>query len=120
MTPETKKLVDKAVEAIQDKKGHNITIVDLTDMEGTITDAFVIAEGGSPTQVDAITDNVEEKMREDLGVKPYRIVGRQNSIWEAVDYIDMMVHTFTPEAREHYALERLWADAPTEQIADID
>lgn len=120
MTPEIKKLVDKAVEAIQDKKGHNITIIDLSDIEGCITKAFVISEGNSPVQVDAITDSVEEKMREDLGEKPLRIAGRENSIWEAMDYIDIMVHTFAPEARERYALDRLWADAPTQNIPDLD
>ncbi|MDE5986083.1 MAG: ribosome silencing factor [Prevotella sp.] len=119
MTEEIKKLVDKTVEAIQDKKGRGITVIDLSGIDGCITKAFVICDGGSPSQVEAISDNVEEKMRVDLREKPVKIAGLENSVWVAMDYVDIMVHVFVPETREHYDLEHLWADAPTEVIPDI-
>lgn len=120
MTTEIKKLVDKAVEAIQDKKGRDITVIDLSGIDGCITKAFVICEGGSPSQIEAITDSVEEKMRVDLGEKPGKVAGLENCVWVAMDYVDIMVHVFVPETRDHYDLERLWADAPSEQIPNLD
>lgn len=120
MTKEIQKLVDKVVEAIQDKKGTEITVIDLSGIDGCITKAFVICEGGSPSQIDAITDSIEEKMRVDLQEKPTKIAGRENSIWVAMDYVDVIVHIFVPEARDHYDLEHLWADAPTTLIPNLD
>lgn len=120
MNTEIKNLVNKAVEAIQDKKGRDITVIDLSGIDGCITKAFVICEGGSPSQIDAIADNIEEKMRVDLGEKPTKVAGRENSIWVAMDYVDIIVHIFVPEARDHYDLEHLWADAPTELIPNLD
>ena len=114
MTTEIKKLVDKAVEAIQDKKGRDITVINLSGIDGCITKAFVICEGGSPSQIEAITDSVEEKMRVDLGEKPVKVAGLENCVWVAMDYV------FVPETRDHYDLERLWADAPSEQIPNLD
>lgn len=120
MTETIQKLVDKAVEAIQDKKGRDITVIDLSGIDGCITKAFVICEGGSPNQLDAITDSIEEKMRVDLGEKPTKIAGQENSIWIAMDYVDIMIHIFVPEARDHYNLEHLWADAPAIEIPNLD
>ena len=119
MTTEIKTLVDKAVEAIQDKKGRDITVIDLSGIDGCITKAFVICEGGSPSQIEAITDSVEEKMRVDLGEKPVKIAGLENCVWVAMDYVDIMVHIFVPETRDHYALERLWADAEAVDLKGI-
>lgn len=120
MNTEIKNLVNKTVEAIQDKKGRDITVIDLSGIDGCITKAFVICEGGSPSQIDAIADNIEKKMRVDLGEKPTKVAGRENSIWVAMDYVDIIVHIFVPEARDHYDLEHLWADAPTELIPNLD
>lgn len=120
MTSETRKLIDKAVEGIQDKKGRDITIIDLSEIDGCITKAFVICEGGSPSQIEAIYDSVSDKMREDLHEKPVRTAGLENCIWVAMDYVDIMVHIFLPDARDHYNLEHLWADAPAEELPNID
>lgn len=120
MTSETRRLIDKAVEGIQDKKGRDITIIDLSEIDGCITKAFVICEGGSPSQIEAIYDSVSDKMRLDLQEKPVRTAGLENCIWVAMDYVDIMVHIFLPDARDHYNLEHLWADAPTEEIPNLD
>ncbi len=120
MTENVKSIVDKAIEGIQDKKGHSVSIVDMEGMEGTITQAFVVCEGTSPSQVSAIADGVEEKLRKDMGEKPMRVAGMENSIWVAMDYVDVMVHIFLPDARKFYDLESLWQDAPITSIPDLD
>lgn len=120
MTKEVRLLADTAVKGIQEKKGRSISIVDMEGMEGTVTQAFVICEGGSPAQVSAIMDSVEETMRKELNERPVRIAGAQNCIWVAMDYTDIMVHIFLPEARGFYNLEELWQDAPTIQIDEQD
>ena len=120
MTKEIKTLVDKTVEAIQDKKGQYITVIDLSKIDGCITKAFVICEGGSPSQIEAIAESVGDKMRLDLKEKPTTVAGLENCIWVAMDYVDIMVHIFLPDARDHYDLEHLWADAPTTEIPNLD
>ncbi len=120
MTENIKQMVDTAIKGIQEKKGHAIKVVDMEGMDGVICQAFVICEGSSPTQVAAIADSVEETMRKDLGEKPIKVAGLENSIWVAMDYVDVIVHTFLPDAREFYNLEDLWQDAPIQEIADLD
>ena len=107
-----KKLIDNIVEAIQDKKGHNIVSLDLSELEGTICDAFVVCNADSTTQVDAIADGIVEALEEKLGEKPRRVEGKTNAAWIAIDYVDVMVHIFLTPLREYYRLEQLWADAP--------
>ncbi|MBP3440099.1 MAG: ribosome silencing factor [Tidjanibacter sp.] len=106
------KLIENIVEAIQDKKGHNIVSLDLGELEGTICDAFVICNADSTTQVDAIADGIVEALEERLGEKPRRVEGMTNAVWVAVDYVDVMVHIFLTPLRDYYRLEQLWADAP--------
>ncbi|MBQ7451926.1 MAG: ribosome silencing factor [Prevotella sp.] len=120
MTENIQKLVDTIVNGIQEKKGHNISVIDMQGMEGVICQAFVVCEGGSPSQVSAICDSVEEMMRKEHKEKPTRIAGLENSIWVAMDYVDIIVHIFLPDARDFYSLESLWQDAPTIEIPDIE
>ena len=120
MTENIQQLVNTAVKGIQEKKGHGISVIDMEGMEGVICQAFVVCEGNSPSQISAIMDSVEETMRLDLKEKPVKIAGTENCIWVAMDYVDIIVHIFLPDAREFYALESLWQDAPTTQIPDLD
>lgn len=120
MKENIKTLVDVVVKGIQEKKGRSINVVDMDGIEGAITRAFVICEGGSPSQVSAIMESVEEFVRKELKEKPMRIAGTNNCIWVAMDYLDVMVHIFLPEARDFYNLEELWQDAPVTQIPDLD
>ena len=106
------KLIDAIVGAIQDKKGHNIVSLDLSELEGPICDAFVVCNADSTTQVDASADGIVEELEEKLGEKPRRVEGKTNAAWIAVDYVDVMVHIFLTPLREYYQLEQLWADAP--------
>ncbi len=114
-----KQLVDAIVEGIQDKKGTNIAILDLSKLDNTICQYFVICEGESTTQVDAITDGIEEYVREHLGDKPNHVEGRQNALWILVDYFDVVVHVFHKDQRGFYNLEELWADAKRTDIENL-
>jgi len=117
---QTKTLVNIITEAIQEKKGNGIVIADLTQIDGTICRYFVICQGNSPSQVDAITESVTDMAREKLHEKPAHIVGRENAQWVAMDYGDVLVHIFLPDVREYYDLEHLWEDAKLTRVPDLD
>jgi ribosome-associated protein len=117
---QVKILVEKITKGIQEKKGSNITIADLSGIEGSICRYFVICQGNSPAQVEAITDSVEETARIEAGEKPVHIVGLTHAQWVAMDYTDVMVHVFLPETREYYNLENLWEDAKLTRLPDVD
>lgn len=114
------KLVEAIVKGIQEKKGQNITIADLSGIDGSIANYFVICEGNSTSQVEAIADSVSETARIDAGEKPVRVIGLPQAYWVAMDYVDVLVHVFIPEAREYYNLENLWQDADITKVPNID
>lgn len=116
----TTDLVKSIIEGIQEKKGRDIAVANLTKIAKAPCDYFVICTCGSPQQVDAVTDSVEEFTGKQYGEHPTLIAGRQNAVWVAMDYGTVMVHIFVPETREHYDLEHLWEDAKLEQIPNID
>lgn len=113
-------LVETITKGIQEKKGKRIVVVDLNAVDGAICNYFVICQGSSPAQVDAITDSVGEMARKELGEKPSMVAGQDNAQWVAMDYSDVMVHIFQPDVREYYDLEHLWEDAPMTWIPDED
>ena len=113
-------LVKTITEAIQEKKGSRIVVADLTKIEGTICHYFIICQGNSPTQVDAIAESVGDLCRERLKEKPAHVVGRETAQWVAMDYGDVLVHIFLPDVREYYDLEHLWEDAELTVMEDVD
>lgn len=117
---ETKLLIEKITEGIQEKKGKNIVIADLTNIGDTICQYLVICQGNSPSQVAAIVDSIKETARKGTGDKPTAVDGQRNAEWVAMDYSDVLVHVFLPELRNFYNLEHLWADAKLTTIPDID
>ena len=117
---DTKNLIKEITAAIQEKKGKEIVVADLTKLGNTICDYFVICTGNSPTPVSAVTDSVEELVRKATGRKPIAIDGLRNAQWVAMDYGEVLVHIFLPETREFYDIEHLWADANLEYIPNID
>ena len=116
----TENLVKAIIEGIQEKKGHDITVADLTKIDGAICSKFIICQGNSPAQVEAIADSIEETARIKAGEKPLNIEGLRLAQWVAMDYTDVIVHVFIPEARDYYNLEGLWLDAKITNIPDID
>ncbi len=113
-------IIPLITEAAQDKKGSKITIVDLSRIPSATTGAFVICQGRSPSQVSAIADNIRDKVLADAARKPYGYDGYRNSEWIVIDYGEVVAHVFLPEARSHYDLEGLWADASLTEIPDLD
>ncbi len=114
------KLVETIKEGIQEKKGQNIVIADLTELDGTIAKYFIICEGGSPTQVEAIAGSVGDLVRKSLGEKPINVAGLGNNQWVAMDFVDVLVHVFLPDVRAYYDLEHLWEDAKLTNVPNID
>lgn len=100
-----------AADAAEFKGAEDVCIVDLTELSD-VCDYFVIATGGNTRMVDAIVDEVEEKVAKTCGEHPFSIEGREERSWILMDYGSVVVHSFTPEAREYYRLEKLWGDAP--------
>ncbi len=117
---QVRQLVETITKGIQEKKGKRIVVVDLTDVDGAICNYFIICQGSSPTQVDAITESVAEMVRKELNEKPTKVAGQENAQWVAMDYVDVMVHIFLPDVREYYDMEHLWEDAPMTWIPDED
>lgn len=99
-----------AAQAAADKLATDIVLIDVSE-QLAITDVFVIASGNNERQVEAIVDEVEEKLRQ-AGVKPIRREGRRDDRWVLLDYGDIVVHVMHQEERVFYALERLWKDCP--------
>ncbi len=108
------------IEAIQEKKGNKITIIDLSDIESAPASKFIICQGRSTSQVSAIADGIREDILKYTGIKPYNYDGYRNSQWIVLDYGNLFIHVFLPETREFYKLEELWSDAPSFNIPDLD
>ncbi len=108
-----------ALEAIDEHKGRDLVVLDMREVSA-FTDFMVICTGRSEPHVQALSDAVEEELMK-LGGKPDHIEGRSSANWILLDYFDLIVHVFTPEARGFYQLEKLWRDAPLlEWQADDD
>ena len=98
------------VEAALDRKAEDVTVLDMNACS-SFTDYFVICHGRGTRQVRAISDKVEEKLKE-AKIRPAHIEGYNAGEWILMDYIDFVVHIFTGEKRKYYGIEKLWADAP--------
>ena len=115
----TNQLIKNITEGIQEKKGENIIIANLTSIENTICKFFVICQGNTPTQVSAIVDSIKHIVFDRQKESPIAIDGQSSSQWVAMDYADVLVHIFLPETRDYYKLETLWADAELTSIPTI-
>ncbi len=115
----SKELVDAVVEGIQEKKGVNIVILDMTKIDNTICDYFVICDGDSNVHVDAVADSVNDYVRKKLNDRPVHVEGKENAEWILIDYVDVIVHIFQRSIREFYNLEGLWADAKRTEIENL-
>ena len=109
-------LIDKIVDAIQDTKGEDIMIFDLTGIENSVAETFIICSGNSNTQVSALAGNIEKKVRNELHERPWHVEGSENALWVLVDYVSVVVHIFQKEVLEYYEIEELWGDAKITKI----
>jgi len=104
------KFFKSIIKAIQEKKGENIISLDLRKIPEAVADFFIICQATSATQIKAIADFIEEKVKKDCGELPYRDEGRQALHWILIDYINIVVHVMLPETRKFYKLEEMWSD----------
>ena len=106
------------IEAIREKKGHQIVSIDLTQVENAICECFIICHGESNTQVSAITDSIERKLKEESGTRAHHVEGLRNSQWVLMDFFDILVHVFQEEYRSFFRLEELWADGKVTRVVE--
>lgn len=110
-------LARHAVDALLDKKGLAVRVLDVRGVSG-VADYFVLATGESELQVRAMVDAVREHVQDETGERPWHVEGTDHHQWVVLDYVDLVVHVFMPERRAFYGLERLWGDAPAEDVPD--
>lgn len=117
---ENNSLLQSIIEGIQEKKGQNITTIQLKGISGAVCDYFVICEGNTPTQVSALAESVEEVVKKNTNEKPIRVQGQQRAEWIGMDYGNIIVHIFVPDLRSFYNIDHLWEDAHAERIPSLD
>lgn len=113
----SKELVEFSCRLLDNKKATDIVVLDIRSVT-SLGDYFVIASGSSSTQVKALAAELEDKLAKE-GVEPGRVEGESSAMWVLMDYNDVIVHVFLAETRDFYCLERLWADAPRIDVADL-
>lgn len=104
-------LSDIIIHGIQEKKGNEIVRLDLRDLNGSVTDFFIICHADSPAQIQAIAKSVEDEVYKALKQDPWHQEGLEQGEWVVLDYVDVVVHIFQTEKRLHYGIEDLWGDA---------
>lgn len=113
-------LTNVIIEAIQDKKGQDITLLDLSNIESSPAPEMIICQARSTSQVSSVADNIRDEVSRKMHIKPYAVDGYRNSQWIVIDYGSIMVHVFLPEPREFYNLEELWSDGKLTDIPNLD
>ena len=115
-TSDPDQLIALIIDGIEDVKGQNISILDLRSIENTVCDYFVICDGNSNTQVNAIVNSIQKKVSKAAHEMPYQIEGTENAEWILMDYINVVIHVFQKHKREYYDIENLWGDAKITEI----
>ncbi len=104
-------LSELIVQALLEKKGEDVTLIDLKSIQHVYFDKFIVCTGTSRTHVETLCDYVQEVLKREAGVKPDAVEGLANGEWVLLDFFDIVVHVFQPDARQYYKLEDLWSDA---------
>jgi len=112
----TDQLLTQIIKGIEEVKGQDTQILDLREIENTVCDYFIICEGTSNTQVNAIVNSIQKIVSKSLREKPWHIEGSDNAEWVLMDYVHVVVHVFQKHIREFYDIEGLWGDAKTVKI----
>ncbi|HZO76495.1 MAG TPA: ribosome silencing factor [Solirubrobacteraceae bacterium] len=115
--PSPEELVRALAHYASDRKALEIVQLDLREIIG-YTDFFLVCSGGSGRQVKAIHDAIYQGMKSEHGLLPGRVEGLADARWVLMDYLDVVVHVFTPDARAYYRLEQLWAEAPMQELRE--
>lgn len=109
-------LLSLIIQGIEEVKGKDIEILDLREIENTVCDYFVLCNGNSSTQVNALEGSILKTVSRGMKEKPWHIESTPNSKWVLLDYVSVVVHIFQPETRNFYDIEGLWGDAKSIKI----
>ena len=109
-------LLANIIKGIEEVKGNDIDILDLRELDNTVCDYFVICNGNSNTQVNAIVNSVQKVVSKELKDKPWHVEGTEVADWVLMDYVHIVVHVFQKHIREYYNIESLWGDAKITSI----
>ncbi|SDE87344.1 ribosome-associated protein [Pricia antarctica] len=109
-------LIALILEGIEEVKGQKINLLDLRDIENTVCDYFIICNGTSNTQVNAIVGSIRKTVSKATGDKPWHVEGEGNAEWILMDYVNVVVHVFQKQIREYYDIEGLWGDAKVTEV----
>lgn len=107
----TDQLITHILQGIEEVKGKDIQILDLREIENTVCDYFIICNGTSNTQVNAIVNSIQKTVSKAIKDKPWHVEGTENAEWILMDYVNVVVHVFQKHIREYYDIESLWGDA---------
>lgn len=116
----SRNLAMAVIEGIQEKKGIEIVLMDLSKIRNSICDYFVVCHGTSRTHVEAIADGLRDYVQKKHSAKPWHSEGFENAEWILIDFVDVVVHIFQPHTRTYYKLEDLWADAELTQYNAVE
>lgn len=115
-TIDSKRLSEIVTEGMLEKKASDIVIMNLKGIKHAVADYFIICSGSSDTQIDAISEAIQEQVAKKANQKPWKQEGQMNKEWILIDYVDVVAHVFSKEKRAFYALEELWGDAVISSI----
>jgi ribosome-associated protein len=104
-------LLANIIKGIEEVKGNDIDILDLREIDTAVCDYFIICNGNSNTQVNAIVNSIQKIVSKELKDKPWHVEGTDNGEWVLMDYVNIVVHVFQKQIREFYNIEGLWGDA---------
>ncbi|WP_297332993.1 ribosome silencing factor [Flavobacterium sp.] len=110
-------LLANIIKGIEEVKGNDIDILDLREIDNTVCDYFVICNGNSNTQVNAIVHSIQKTVSRAIKDKPWHVEGTENGEWVLMDYVNIVVHVFQKHIREYYNIESLWGDARITSIS---
>jgi len=119
-TIDSEELSKIVVQGMLEKKATNIVVIDLKGIKNAIADYFIVGSGNSDTQVDAISDSVEDIVYKNTKQDPWHKEGKKNKEWILIDYVDVVAHVFKKEQRAFFALEDLWGDAEITHVESGD
>jgi len=105
------------VKGMQEKKAHDIVVMDLRKVKNAVADYFVICSGNSDKQIEAISHSIDEEVYRAVKENPWHTEGKNNKEWMLLDYINVVAHVFRKDKRQFYALEQLWGDAEITEVA---
>lgn len=111
-------LSDLVVQGMLERKASDVVVMDLREVKNSVADFFVLCSGNSDTQIDSISESVEDQVYKHSQQNPWQREGKENREWIIIDYVNVVAHVFNTEKRSFYALEELWGDAKITSITE--